>query len=111
MIVCAFIPKLWAFLTIIPPSVTAAVLFVTLSSQFMAGISVLMSKKERVDRREYFTVGLPLLMGTMVSMIPKPFFQQFPVAIASLMSNGLVVGILSGLFLEHILFRSRTGKT
>ena len=78
MIVCAFIPKLWALLTAIPPSVTGAVLFVTLSSQLMAGISVIVAEKGRVDRREYFTVGLPLLMGTTVSMIPKPFFQQFP---------------------------------
>ena len=107
MIACAFIPKLWAFLTAIPPPVTAAVLFVTLSSQFMAGVSVMMSKKEKVDRREYFTVGLPLLMGTMISMIPRAFFGQFPVAIASLLSNGLVVGILLGLFLEHVLFRPR----
>jgi len=111
MIFCAFIPILWAFLNVIPPSVTAAVLFVALSSQLMAGISVMMAGKNKIERREYFTVGLPLLLGTMVSIIPKPFFQQFPKAIASLISNGLVVGILFGLFLEHILFRPRKPKS
>ena len=111
MICCAFIPKLWAFLTVIPPSVTAAVLFVALSSQLMAGMNVVMSGKSKIERREYFTVGLPLLLGTMVSMVPKSFFQQFPKAVASLISNGLVVGILFGLFLEHILFRPKKEKS
>lgn len=107
MIVCAFIPKLWAFLTVIPPSVVASALFVVLASQLMAGINAIMSGKGRMDRREYFTVGLPLLMGATVSIIPKPFFQFFPSAIASLVSNGLVVGILFALLFEHVVFKPR----
>ncbi|MDI7258567.1 MAG: solute carrier family 23 protein [Thermodesulfobacteriota bacterium] len=108
MIGSAFIPKLWAILNAIPPSVTAAVLFVVLSIQLMAGLTVIMSGKGKIERREYFTVGLPLLLGTTVSMIPKPFFQLLPGAIASLVSNGLVVGILFALLFEHVIFKPRT---
>jgi uracil permease len=107
MIACAFIPKIWAVLTVIPPSVIAAVLFVALASQLMSGISVMMSGKGKIERREYFCVGLPLMVGAMVSILPKPFFQFFPNAIASLVSNGLVMGILFSLFSEHLLFRKR----
>jgi uracil permease len=110
MILCAFIPKLWALLTVIPASVIASVLFVALSSQFMAGINVMMSGKERIERRDYFTVGLPILFGTTISILPKPFFQLFPSAFASLMSNGLVMGILLSLFLEQVIFRPRKEK-
>lgn len=105
MILCAFIPKLWALLTAVPPSVIASVLFVTLSSQLMVGINVMLSGKEQFERREYFTVGIPILLGTMVSIIPKQFFQLFPNAIASLVGNGLVMGILFSLLLEHLFFR------
>lgn len=107
MIICAFIPKLWALLTVIPSSVIAAVLFVALSSQLMAGIGVMMSGKGKLERREYFSVGLPILLGTTISILPKPFFELFPESLASLVSNGLVMGILSSLFLEHLLFRAR----
>jgi xanthine/uracil permease len=107
MIACAFIPKVWALLTVIPSSVIAAVLFVALASQLMAGISVMMSGKGKLERREYFCVGLPLMVGTMVSIVPKPFFQFFPNVLASLVSNGLVMGILFSLFSEHLLFRKR----
>jgi len=107
MIAIGFLPKLWAVLAVIPPSVTAAVLFVALSSQLMAGVSVMMSGKKKIERREYFSVGMPLMVGTLVSLLPKPFFHFFPAAIASLVSNGLVMGILFSLFSEHLLFRPR----
>ena len=107
LILCAFIPKLWALLNAIPPSVTASVLFVALSTQLMAGMNVIVAGKGRIERREYFTVGLPLLMGTSVSILPKSFFQLFPGFIASLAGNGLVVGILFALLFEHILFKRR----
>jgi xanthine/uracil permease len=105
MITSAFLPKLWALLTIIPPSVIASALFVAMSSQLMAGMSVIMSGKTKIERREYFTVGMPLLSGAMVSILPKQFLAMLPTVIAPLISNGLVVGILFSLFLEHVLFR------
>ena len=107
MIVCAFIPKLWALFTAIPPSVIASVLFVVLSSQLLVGFNVILSGKGTIERREYFTVGIPILMGAMISIIPKPFFQLFPNVIASLVGNGLVMGILFSLLLEHIVFRQQ----
>jgi xanthine/uracil permease len=107
MIICAFIPKLWAVLTAVPPSVIASVLFVALSSQLLVGINVMLSGKGAIDRRDYFTLGIPILLGAAISIIPKPFFQLFPNAIASLVGNSLVMGILFSLFLEHVLFRQR----
>jgi xanthine/uracil permease len=107
MIVCAFIPKLWALLTAIPPSVIGSVLLVALSSQLLVGINVMLSGKGAVDRRDYFTLGIPILLGATISIIPKPFFQLFPNAIASLVGNSLVMGILFSLLLEHVLFRPR----
>jgi xanthine/uracil permease len=107
MIVCAFIPKLWALLTAIPPSVIGSVLFVVLSSQLLVGINVMLAGKGAVDRRDYFTLGIPILLGAMISITPKAFFQLFPNAIASLVGNSLVMGILFSLLLEHVLFRQR----
>jgi xanthine/uracil permease len=110
MVFCAFIPKLWAFLTAIPPSVIASVLFVVLASQLMAGMNTMMTGKMKMERREYFTVGIPILLGSSVSILPKPFLQLFPSSIASFVGNGLVVGILFSLLFEHLLFRQRKEK-
>jgi xanthine/uracil permease len=71
----------------------------------MAGVNVIMSGKKEIGRREYFTVGLSILLGTTISFLPKQFFHFFPEAIAPVISNGLVMGLLFSLFLEHLLFR------
>ena len=110
MILCAFLPKLWALLTVIPPSVIAAVLMVALSSQLVAGMSVILSSKPEIERREYFSIGLPLLLGGTVSILPRPFFQFIPESISSLVSNGLVMGLCFSLVSEHLLFRTRKGQ-
>jgi xanthine/uracil permease len=70
-------------------------------------MNIIMTGKKKIERREYFTVGLPLLIGTTVSMIPKSFFQMFPSTLASLISNGLVMGIVLSLLFEHLFFRQR----
>ncbi len=108
MVFCAFIPKLWAFLTAIPSSVIASILFVVLASQLMAGMNTMMAGKKKMDRREYFTVGIPILLGASVSILPKPFIYLFPSTIASFVGNGLVIGILASLLFEHALFRTRS---
>ena len=107
MILCAFLPKLWALLAAIPSSVIGAVLFVTLATQFVAGMNVILSKKGGLERREYFSIGLPLLLGGAVSILPKPFLQSMPDSIAPLVGNGLVVGLCFSIFSEHLLFRPR----
>ena len=106
-VLCAFVPKLWALLTVIPPSVIAAVLFVSISSQLVAGMNVILSRKKEFERREYFSIGMPLLLGGAVSILPKPFFQFLPESISPLISNGLVVGLCFSIFSEHLLFRPR----
>jgi uracil permease len=105
MVVSAFLPKLWALFAGIPSSAIAAVLFVALASQFTAGVNVMLGQRGQFARREYLTVGLPILLGATVAFLPKAFFQLLPATLAPLFSNGLVVGILAALVLEHLIFR------
>jgi hypothetical protein len=67
--------------------VIASVLFVILSSQFMVSIHVMLSGERKFEGREYFTVGLMIFLGTMVSIIPKEFFHFFPKVIGSFVGN------------------------
>ena len=62
---------------------------------------------KQVERREYFTVGFPVLLGTIIAYLPKPFFDFFPGTIASVVSNGLVMGLIFSLLSEHLLFRPK----
>lgn len=110
MIVCGFIPKMWALLMAIPVSVTASVLFVALSSQFMAGIHAIISAKEKIEPRDSFIMDPTVLFGTTISIPPKPFFQLLPGSVVSLARNDIWWASSFLFFLEQVIFCPKESK-
>jgi uracil permease len=107
LLVAAFIPRLNALLTAVPATVVGAALCVALGSQVGAGISVITSGGRSLAGRDYLVVGLPVIIGTLVAALPPSFFAILPASIGVVVSNGLVVGIVLVLILEHLLLRTR----
>jgi xanthine/uracil permease len=103
----AFFQKLTALMTAIPSSVVGAAMMIGLAAQIGAGISIFARKAEPLSGRDYLVIGLPILMGGLVSILPEGFFQDLPGAIRGLLKNGLVVGIVLVLLLEHVLLPDR----
>ena len=103
----AFLPRLNALLTAIPATVIGAALCVALGSQVGAGISVITAGGKSMAGRDYLVVGLPVIIGTLVSALPPSFFAVLPASIGVIVGNGLVVGIVMVLILEHLLLRKR----
>jgi xanthine/uracil permease len=46
-------------------------------------------------------------MGVLVTILPGAFFEVFPPTVHALLKNGLVVGIVLVLVLEHLLLPKR----
>jgi uracil permease len=107
LLLAAFIPRLNALLTAVPATVVGSALCVALGSQVGAGISVITSGGRSLVGRDYLVVGLPVIIGTLVATLPPSFFAILPASIGVVVSNGLVVGILLVLILEHLLLRKR----
>jgi len=103
----AFFQKILAVLASIPPAVVGAALVAGLAAQLGAGISILTRSGRKLTSRDYLVVGLPILLGSAVSIVPDAFFQPFPASAQALVKNGLIVGILMVLVLEHLILRSR----
>ncbi len=101
----AFFQKFLALLSSIPAAVVGAAMITGLAAQTGAGISVFTRSGRILNGRDFLVVGVPILMGGIVSLLPDPFFQVFPPAIHALMKNGLVIGIILVLVLEHLLLR------
>jgi xanthine/uracil permease len=78
-----------------------------MSTQIGVGIQALFRGRERLMSRDYFVVGVPTLLGTLMPMLPPAFFAYFPPPLAGILRNGMVMGILSVLLLEHVLLRDR----
>ncbi|NLI83200.1 MAG: purine/pyrimidine permease [Deltaproteobacteria bacterium] len=102
----AFVPKLAALLAMVPEPVVGAALCVAMGAQVGAAFSIISTNG--VSGRDYFVVGVPLMIGTLVGFFPEAFMASLPAAWRVFLSNGLVVGIFLALLLEHLLLREKS---
>lgn len=103
----AFFQKGLTLLLSIPSSVVGAALITAMASQIGAGISVLTRSGRAFEGRDYLVIGLPILVGGLISILPGKFFQAFPAEAQTFLKNGLVVGIVLVLLLEHLFLRRK----
>ncbi|NNG06342.1 MAG: purine/pyrimidine permease [Desulfobacteraceae bacterium] len=108
LLLAAFLPKLAALLALVPAPVVGAALCVAMGGQVGAGIAIIASKE--VTSRDYFVVGIPILLGTMVGFFPRSLFDALPGFSQVFLGNSLIVGIVMVLLLEHILWREQPSK-
>jgi xanthine/uracil permease len=76
-----------------------------LGGQVGVGISIIASKE--ITYRDYFVVGLPLLLGTLAGFFPHSLFDTLPGFSQVFFGNSLIVGIVTVILLEHILWREK----
>ena len=105
ILLAAFLPKLAALLAMIPTAVVGAALCVGMGGQVGAGIAIVAA--QGLTSRDYFIVGLPVLIGALVGFLPKGIFDALPGSIQIFVGNSLIVGIFLVLVLEHLLLRKR----
>jgi uracil permease len=105
LIVAAFVPKLAAVLALVPTPVVGAALCSAMGAQVGAGLATVAGAGTTV--RDYFVVGLPLLLGTLVAFLPEPFMASMHASVRIFLGNGLIVGIFLVLLLEHLVLRKK----
>lgn len=109
LIVTGLIPKLSALFASVPAAVVGAALCVAIGFQIGAGIDTI-SGGDELSVRDYLVVGLPVVIGTIVSVVPREFFAPLPAFVSVVFSNGLVLGIILVLLLEHVLLKKKGGE-
>jgi uracil permease len=104
LVVAAFVPKLAALLAVIPAPVVGAALCVAMGGQVGAGLAIITEKG--LTNRDYFVVGLPVIIGTIIGYLPKDLLAPLPTAVQVFFGNGLIAGIFLVLLLEHAVLRN-----
>jgi xanthine/uracil permease len=107
LIVAALVPRLSALFAAVPPTVIGAALCVALASQVGAAMTAITAGGRSLAARDYLVVGLPVMIGTLVAATPSAFFSALPTWIGTIVGNGLVLGIVLVLLLEHVLLPTR----
>lgn len=105
LLACAFFPGLVRVLAAIPGPVMGLLLLYLMSSQLASGLAMLTVEKGVADFNSGLTVALPLMTGLCIAFAPVEVFTSLPEILRPLVGNGFVMGTLTVVFLEHVVFR------
>jgi uracil permease len=102
----AFSPLAAGLMAAVPGAVVAAALLVAMAGQLHVALDIL-TDDGRVTARRMTVVGVPTMIGLVVSLMPASFWEMIPAELRGLAGNGLVMGVLVALVLEHVLVPGR----
>ena len=105
-LLAAFVPKIAALFSLIPPPVVGAALCTAMGIQIGAALAIVADKG--ISQRSYFVVGLPVVVGTLIAFLPQAIINEVPAAFRVFVGNGLIFGIIFVLLLEHVMMRAGT---
>jgi xanthine/uracil permease len=90
-----------------PEVVMGVLLLYLMSSQLASGLSMLVHRHSITDFSSGLTVGLPLMVGLLVAYAPQTAFAGMPGMLRPVLANGFVMGTITVMLLEHVIFRKR----
>ena len=105
MIVIGLIPSIGMFFAALPAPVGYAVLFTTFAQLISFGFREY--GKIDFNSRNLTIIGLSLMLGTGVMFIPREVLTTVHPIFSYFLGNGLILGVLFSMFLEHIVYRKK----
>lgn len=101
----ALSPATVAFIGQIPTVIIGSVLIYIMCSQIAAGLLVAYGDQGQFGFDDGLIIGLPLMLGLVISFLPPEVLDSFPTLLRPLLGNGFVVGVLALLLLEHVILQ------
>ena len=92
------------FFAALPEPVGYAVIFIVFVN--MVGIAFNEFKKDLSEGKP-FIIGISFMVGIGTMFIPPEAFQQAPPIAASILNNGLILGSITAILTEQILYKKQ----
>lgn len=102
-----FFPYIGGFLATLPMEVAYASLFVPFAQMMGFGIRDLMGIVP--SPRNLLVIGISLMFGIGMMFLPPEGFAEIAPWLRNILTNGLLVGLILCLLLEHVIFREKKG--
>ena len=108
IIIISLFPALMGFFAALPEPVGYAVIFIVFVN--MVGIAFNEFKKDQSEGKP-FIIGISFMVGIGTMFIPPEAFQQAPPIAASILNNGLILGSITAILTEQILYKKHRNET
>ncbi|GED68593.1 purine permease [Brevibacillus reuszeri] len=109
MMLIGLFPLVAHFLAALPTPVAYAAMFISYTQLLGFGLKDYVTVK--MDERTITVGGGSLLIGIGVMFVPAAAWQHLPPLASFLFGNGLLLGVLVCLLLEHVIFRKQDDET
>ncbi len=106
LICIAFIPKISSLFAIMPKPVIGSTLIFLISFMILAGLQIIMSRM--IDSRKTFIIGVSLIFGLTVDILPEVFVNSHP-WVQPLFTSSLATATVLAIFL-NLIFRIGIAK-
>jgi len=100
-----FFPYIAEFLSTLPLEAAYASLFIPFSQMMGFGIRDLMGQEP--SSRNLLVIGLSIMVGIGMMFMPSEAFESVAPWLRNIVANGLLVGLIFCLLLEHVVFREK----
>jgi xanthine/uracil permease len=107
--IVGLVPAAGQLLATIPAPVGYAVLFTVFGQMIGFGLRDLQTLS--MDQRDIFVVGFAILAGVGSLFIQGKAWADLPPLFGFILGNGLIVGVVIAMLLEHLVFRKNKGTT
>ena len=101
LVICAFIPQLIAVMSAIPDTVIGVILLYLMGTQLAAAFHMISTTDSAKTFDQGLIIGLPIMVALLFGIIPM---QVIPSMLRPLIGNGFVMGVLTVIILEHVIF-------
>ena len=108
LLAISFFPGVIAFIGAIPSVVLGSVLVYIMCSQIAAGLEIAFNAQGGFTHEQGLVMGLGLMLSIIVSFLPPDTLNTFPAVLRPVLGNGFVMGVVSVLIMEHLIFKERT---
>ncbi|MFT9487316.1 MAG: purine/pyrimidine permease [Tepidibacillus sp.] len=105
MMSLGFFPAIGLFFSVLPAPVGYAVLFTTYAQLLSFGLKDY--EKIPLNPRNLAVIGISLMIGVGTMFIPQEALAGIHPIFSYLLGNGLILGVLISLLLEHIIYRKQ----
>lgn len=105
LLLLAFSPKAIAFMGTIPSVVIGSVLVYIMCSQIAAGLLVAYNAMGEFTFEHGLAMGLSLMLSIIISFLSPEVLNSFPTILRPILGNGFVMGVVSVLIMEHLIFK------
>ena len=110
LILCAFFPCVVSMFAAIPRPVMGIILLYLMSTQISSAFQLIVQREALPDFDSCMIVSFPLMVAIVISFMPSTVVTSIPPILRPLLANGFVMGVITVLVMEHLVFRKKLHK-